>query len=231
MNGLHDHNRTPHRRRRRQWPPALRAEIRRLRNAFPNLGKVKLYVLLEPWCERRGMVCPSVSTIGRLIANASDKMRLVPTRLTPKGKVKPRCRSRPKQRLGKGFCADYPGYCVAFDTVCALSGAPAATCSRPPTTPAALPWRSRSPATTASTPHASWRWSKPCSRGASSRYSRTMVPSSRVPLPTMPGRRGWRHFHTYPRSPKMTSSSSRSSSSYRRPLPHLPEEPENDPRE
>ena len=28
----------------------------------------------------------------------------------------------PRQRLGKGFCADYPGHCVAFDTVVRFIG-------------------------------------------------------------------------------------------------------------
>ena len=90
MSGLHDHSRAPRHRRRRQWPPTLRAEIRRLRNVFQNLGKAKLHGMLHPWCKHRGLACPSVSTIGRLIADTLDKMRFVPTRLTPKGKVKPR---------------------------------------------------------------------------------------------------------------------------------------------
>ena len=46
MSGLHDRSRAPRQRRRRSWPPALRAEIRRLRTDFPNMGKDKLHVLL-----------------------------------------------------------------------------------------------------------------------------------------------------------------------------------------
>ena len=49
-------------------------------------------------------------------------MRLVPTRLTSKGKTKPLRRQRLKQRLGKGFCADYPGYCITFNTVVRFIG-------------------------------------------------------------------------------------------------------------
>ena len=70
--------------------PTLCAEIRRRRNVFQNLGKAKLHGMLHPWCKHRGLACPSVSTIGRLIADTPDKMRFVPTRLTPKGKIKPR---------------------------------------------------------------------------------------------------------------------------------------------
>ena len=69
------HSSAPRRRRQSIWPPALLPEIRRLRTTYPNLGKAKLHVLLHPWCQEHGLALPSVSTIGRLIARASDKMR------------------------------------------------------------------------------------------------------------------------------------------------------------
>ncbi len=154
----------------RNWPPTLCAEMRRLRNVFPNLGKDKLHVLLRPWCERHELACPGASTIGRLIGDTPDKVRLVPTRLTPKSKTKSLRRQRFKQRLGKGFCADYPRHCAASDTVVRFI------------------WRTRRYLLT-TTDHASRfalaiavprhdsqhaarasrHWSKPCSQGASSR--------------------------------------------------------------
>jgi len=39
----------PKRRRSRQWPAPVIAEIRRLRTLHPNLGKEKLHELLRPW--------------------------------------------------------------------------------------------------------------------------------------------------------------------------------------
>ena len=63
-------------------------------------------MLLVPWCTRQWLGWPGASTIGRLIAGTPDKMRLVPTRLTPS-------RQRFKQRQGNGFCADYPRHGVA----------------------------------------------------------------------------------------------------------------------
>ncbi len=42
----------------RNWPPTLCAEIRRLRTVFPNLGKDKLHVLLQPWSAHRGWCVP-----------------------------------------------------------------------------------------------------------------------------------------------------------------------------
>ncbi|BHI70982.1 hypothetical protein JNE17039_45320 (plasmid) [Escherichia coli] len=47
-------------------------EIRRLRTELPNLGKEQIFVRLKPWCEQRYLACPSVSTIGRMIAAADD---------------------------------------------------------------------------------------------------------------------------------------------------------------
>ncbi|WP_284155515.1 helix-turn-helix domain-containing protein [Sulfuricystis multivorans] len=68
------------------------AEMRRLRTLYPNLGKEKLHVLLAPWCAKQGIALPSVSTIGRIISRAPDKMRLTPHRLDARGRVKPvRC--------------------------------------------------------------------------------------------------------------------------------------------
>ena len=84
----------PWRRRQSTWPHALIQEIRRLRTTFPNLGKVKLQVLLRPWCTQQGLALPSVSTIGRLIARAPDKMRHAPVRLDARGRPKPVARPR-----------------------------------------------------------------------------------------------------------------------------------------
>ncbi len=87
-------SRAPHRRRQARWPPALSQEIRRLRTTYPNLGKAKLHVLLQPWCTQQGRPLPSVSTIGRLIARAPDHMRQAPLRLDARGRPKPAARPR-----------------------------------------------------------------------------------------------------------------------------------------
>ncbi len=101
----------PRRRRTRQWPAAVVAELRRLRKAHPNLGKGKLAVLLTPFCLTQGLHAPSESTLGRLIHDAPDKMRHAPV------KRRPARNKTPKTRKPKGFRAQYPGHCVALDTV------------------------------------------------------------------------------------------------------------------
>jgi transposase InsO family protein len=79
----------PKRRRTPNTDPRLVSEIRRLRTLHPNLGKTKLHVLLEPWCAQHGIALPSVSTIGRIIARAPDKMRHAPARIDSRGRAKP----------------------------------------------------------------------------------------------------------------------------------------------
>ncbi|RLA83451.1 MAG: hypothetical protein DRG31_06160, partial [Deltaproteobacteria bacterium] len=79
--------------------------IRYLREKHPNLGKARVYVLLKPWCEERRFRCPSVSTIGRIIARTPDKMRYVPVRLDARGRVKP-VRRTEKPRKPRGFKAE-----------------------------------------------------------------------------------------------------------------------------
>jgi transposase-like protein len=77
----------PKRRRTPNTDPRLVSEIRRLRTLHPNLGKAKLHVLLAPWCAQHGIALPSVSTIGRIIARAPDKMRHAPARIDSRGKA------------------------------------------------------------------------------------------------------------------------------------------------
>jgi len=91
-------SRAPRRRKQSKVPECVVNKIRELREEFPNLGKAKVKVLLEPWCEKQGIRCPSVSTIGRIISRAPDKMRITPQRLDPKGRVKP---VRKQKRLRK----------------------------------------------------------------------------------------------------------------------------------
>ncbi len=106
----------PKSRRKRAWPKAVTDEIRRLRSIHPNLGKEKIYPLLASFCQHRRCVCPGVSTIGRIIADAPDKMRHAPQRLSSRGKPKP-VRSKRKARKPKGFVAQWPGHLIALDTV------------------------------------------------------------------------------------------------------------------
>ncbi|MET6781821.1 helix-turn-helix domain-containing protein [Klebsiella pneumoniae] len=61
--------------RSRHWHPDVLKEIRRLRTELLNLGKEQIFVRLKPWCER---IYLSTSTIGRIIAGAHDKMRMIP---------------------------------------------------------------------------------------------------------------------------------------------------------
>jgi hypothetical protein len=101
---LKNSSRRPHCVRKRNYPALLLTEIRRLRKTHNNIGKEKLHCLLAPFCLSHGIKLPSAKTIGRLIADAPDKMRITPQKVTPKGKiVKP---SRKKRAYKpKGFKA------------------------------------------------------------------------------------------------------------------------------
>ena len=109
---LSNYSTAPRRRRRRNWPAEVVAEIRRRRENYP-YGAPKIHLLIQPWCAKRGLPCPSPRTIARLIADAPDQMRLV--RVTPRRNSQPQRQRKP--RLGKGFKATHPGHCIALDTV------------------------------------------------------------------------------------------------------------------
>jgi transposase InsO family protein len=102
--------------RRRAWPKEVIEHIRQLRTAHPNLGKEKLHRFVHAFCQQLGHATPSSRTIGRLIADAPDKMRYAPprhhSRFYPQG-----MRRRPRARKPKGYRAQNPGDCLAWDSV------------------------------------------------------------------------------------------------------------------
>lgn len=116
LSALNSSSKRPHTVRLRQWHPDILVELKRLRRLHPNLGKEKIHVLLQPFCQQRNIRCPKPRTIGRLIADQPDKLRLFPRKLSHFGKVKPQKR-QPKQRKPKHFVATHPGHCGSFDTV------------------------------------------------------------------------------------------------------------------
>ena len=114
---LNPHSHQPKQKRSRNWPRVIVTEIRRLRQVHKNVGKEKLFRLLKPFCENQGLKVPSISTIGRLISDAPDAMRYAPVKVRPKtGKIVKRKHKKVK-RKPKGFIAEYPGHCVAMDTI------------------------------------------------------------------------------------------------------------------
>ncbi len=104
-------------RRTKQWHPEILKEIRRLRTELPNLGKEQIFIRLKPWCEQRHLPCPSVSTIGRMIAAAHDKMRLIPVRLGPRGKAQLIKKRSTKPRRPKHYRPVKTGELIGMDAI------------------------------------------------------------------------------------------------------------------
>jgi len=113
---LNERSKRPKTVRRREWPTEIVTEIRRLRTEHPNLGKEKVHILLGPFCTARDLPCPSAKTVGRLIADAPDRMRVFPVKVRHDGRIVPRKRQE-RARKPKGFFATHPGHCGSFDTV------------------------------------------------------------------------------------------------------------------
>ena len=86
-----------------------------MRTAHPNRAKEKLHQLLTPFATAQQLRCPSARTIGRLIADTTDKMRSRPRTFGGPGKAKPV--RQPRLRKPKHFRAERPGHCVALDSI------------------------------------------------------------------------------------------------------------------
>lgn len=115
LESLNDQSRSPATKRKRLWPDSVMAEIKRLRWEYPNLGKDKVHPLLKEFCGQEGLVCPAISTIGRLI-NDLGGLRIFPRKVSHFGKIKPFKRTK-VLRKPKDFKAEYPGHLVALDTI------------------------------------------------------------------------------------------------------------------
>jgi len=112
---LNDKSRSPRTKRKRLWHEDIVAEIKRLRFDHPNLGKEKLFPELLKFCLRNSLPCPKAQTIGRLIRDLGG-LRMYPAKISHFGKIKP-IQRRHILRKPKDFKAEYPGHCVALDTI------------------------------------------------------------------------------------------------------------------
>lgn len=115
LESLNDRSRAPRRRRRRLWDDRALAELRRIREEHPNLGKEKVYPELKVFCDPLGLPCPKPRTIGRLMKDLGG-LRRFPQKVSHFGKTKKANRMK-VVRKPKDFMAEYPGHCVALDTV------------------------------------------------------------------------------------------------------------------
>ena len=112
---LNEESRAPKTKRKRLWNDCILSEIKRIRWEHPNLGKEKLHPLLAKWCRQNGLACPTSTTIGRLMKDLGG-LRRRPTKLSHFGKVKVINRHN-VLRKPMDFKAEYPGHCVALDTI------------------------------------------------------------------------------------------------------------------
>ena len=112
---LNGKSRAPRTKRKRRWSDEVIAEIKRQRWEHPNLGKDKLHPLLAEFCAEKKLACPQSKTIGRLIADLGG-LRMRPKKISHFGKIKIANRQK-VLRKPMDFKAEYPGRCVALDTI------------------------------------------------------------------------------------------------------------------
>lgn len=114
VEALNPGSRVPRAKRTRLWDPRIIAELKRLRTAYPNLGKEKLHPLLVEFSSPLHLNCPKPKTIGRLIKDLGG-LRRFPQKIRHNGKVVAIKRQK-VLRKPKDFKALFPGHCVALDT-------------------------------------------------------------------------------------------------------------------
>lgn len=115
LESLNEQSKRPKQVRQRQWPDEVINKIRQLRNEHPNLGKEKIFIFLDSYCQANKLNCPSISTIGNLIRDMGG-LRIFPVKVRHNGQIVPRKRAK-VIRKPKYFIASYPGHCGSFDTI------------------------------------------------------------------------------------------------------------------
>ena len=110
---LSDRSRAPIRRRRARKDPRIIGFIREMREKYPRMGKTKIKVFLDEYCQEKGIRTVSESTIGRII-KVHGYFRQ-PKKVSHFGKIKT-SRYRKKLRRG-GYKASYPGDLVQVDSI------------------------------------------------------------------------------------------------------------------
>jgi len=112
---LNNRSKRPKAVRRRQWPDQVKGRIKLLRGEHPNLGKEKICILLQPYCQANNLKCPSISTVGNLIRDLGG-LRTAPAKIRHNGRIVTAKRVK-VARKPKRFVAAYPGHCGSFDTI------------------------------------------------------------------------------------------------------------------
>lgn len=115
IESLNEKSRAPRNKRRRIWPEEIVKEIKRLRFKYPNLGKDKIYPLLQEFCSSQDLTYPQISTIGRIIKDCGG-LRVFPQKIRHNGQIVPLKRQK-VLRKPKDLKIEYPGHLVALDTV------------------------------------------------------------------------------------------------------------------
>ena len=112
---LNELTKAPKMKRKRLWSSAVIAEIRRLRLAYPNLGKEKIHPFLLSFCQKHQLKCPQPRTIGRIMHDDGG-MRTFPQKVSHFGKIKPIKRVK-KNRKPKDFKPILPGQLIEMDSI------------------------------------------------------------------------------------------------------------------
>lgn len=118
IEALNDKKRTPKTTRKREWPFEIRQKIKEIRHdpLHLNLGPDKVYPLLEIFCKERGLKCPKIRTITRIIVDDPEKMRIFPQKISHFDKIKKTNRQKVLCKP-KGIKPEYPGHLIALDTI------------------------------------------------------------------------------------------------------------------
>ncbi len=120
LKSLNPGSQAPHNTRKREISPDIVSEIRRLRlKVCPNMGKDKVKIFLDRFCQERGIRTISASTIGRVVKD--KKIYHHRQKVSHFGVIKT-VKKKKKLRKPKDFIAERRGDLVEIDTIVKFVG-------------------------------------------------------------------------------------------------------------
>jgi transposase InsO family protein len=116
LESLNPGSTAPHKKRERITDHRVVNEIRRLRlEVCPNMGKDKVKIFLDQFCQKNNLTTISASTIARIIKD--KKIYHHRQKVSHYGKIKSQKKRKKKLRKPKDFYTQEPGDLIEIDTV------------------------------------------------------------------------------------------------------------------
>ena len=115
-------SKAPKRKRQKEWNPFIVEFIKVKRKEYPSMGQVPITYDLRKYCKFKGIKCPSVSTVGRIIRKLKDNREIYDSKkkvtfYARSGEIKVKSKRYRKKLRRRGYTPKGGGDLVQIDSI------------------------------------------------------------------------------------------------------------------